>query len=108
MATVGELPQGFTVNNNQPIVIAPDKTDASLNVVVPANTPPGVYTIVLRGTAQIPMEKDPRQGQKQPTNVVLPSTPVTLTVLPKTLGTVALAPPNPTAKIGRRRRSSSR
>ena len=100
MATVGELPQGFTVNNNQPIVIAPDKTDATLNVVVPANTPPGSYNIVLRGTAQIPMEKGGKKGQKQPTNVVLPATAVMLTVLPKALGTVALATPNPTAKIG--------
>ncbi len=99
VATVGELPQGFTVNNNQPITIAPDKTDATLNVVIPANTPPGAYNIVLRGTAQIPMENGGKKG-KQPTNVVLPATPVTITVLPKALATVVLANPNPTAKVG--------
>jgi hypothetical protein len=98
-ATLGELPQGFTVNNNQPITIAPDKTDGTLNVVVPANAPPGQYNIVLRTSAQIPMEKMPK-GPKQPTNVVLPSTPVTLTVLPKALATVVLPNPNPTAKVG--------
>jgi Bacterial pre-peptidase C-terminal domain len=98
-ATVGELPQGFTVNNNQPITIAADKTDGTLNVVVPANTPPGTYNIVLRTTAQIPMENAGKKG-KQPTNIVLPATPVTLTVLPKAVATVALATPNPTAKIG--------
>jgi len=98
-ATPGELPQGFTVNNNQPITITPDKTDGTLNVVVPANVPPGQYNIVLRTSAQIPMEKMPK-GPKQPTNVVLPSTPVTLTVLPKALATVVLPNANPTAKVG--------
>src|SRR5262249_34929969 len=93
-ATPGELPQGFTVNNNQPITIAPDKTDGTLNVVVPANAPPGQYNIVLRTAAQIPMEKMPK-GPKQPTNVVLPATPVTLTVLPKALATVVLPNANP-------------
>jgi hypothetical protein len=100
VASAGELPQGFTVNNNQPMAITPDKTEATLNVVVPANAPPGAYNIVLRASAQIPMENPAKKGQKQPTNVVLPATPVTLTVLPKTLATVVLPAPNATAKVG--------
>jgi hypothetical protein len=99
LASPGDLPQGFTVNNNQPVTIAADKTDATLNVVVPGNIQPGTYNLVLRATAQIPMEGGGKKG-KQPTNVVLPATPVTLTVLPKSLATVALANMNPTAKIG--------
>jgi hypothetical protein len=99
LASPGDLPQGFTVNNNQPVTIAADKTDATLNVVVPGNIQPGTYNLVLRATAQIPMEGGGKKG-KQPTNVVLPATPVTLTVLPKSLATVALANMNPAAKIG--------
>jgi hypothetical protein len=98
-ASAGELPQGFTVNNNQPLAIAPDKNEATLNVVIPANTPPGAYNIVLRATAQIPMDMPGKKGQKQPLNVVLPATAVTLMVLPKSLGTVVVNN-NATAKIG--------
>jgi hypothetical protein len=99
-ATAGELPQGFNINNNQPITIAPDKTEGALNVVVPGNVPPGTYNIVLRAAAQIPMENPMKKGQKQPTNVVEPTTPVTLTVLPKSLATVAIANANAPAKVG--------
>jgi hypothetical protein len=38
--------------------------------------------------------------QKQPIQVVLPSSSVTLTVLPKTVGALALAVKDPNAKLG--------
>jgi hypothetical protein len=95
-ATVTELPQGLTVNNNQPVNVAPDKNEATLPVNVGPAVPPGTYTITVRGTVQIPFNKDAK-GQKQPVNVVEFSTPVTLTVVPKSV--VALALPNPTATV---------
>jgi hypothetical protein len=95
---VAELPPGLTVNNNQPLAIP--ATDGSLAVQVAATTQPGTYTVVLKGTTQYPYNKDPKAPQKPPANVVMPSTPVTITVLPKTVATLALSAPNPTAKVG--------
>jgi hypothetical protein len=98
-ATVAELPPGFTINNNQPLNIAPDKNEATVPVTVPANVPPGTYTIVLRGTVPIPFNKDPK-GPKQPVIFVEYSSPVTLTVVPKSVATIALPNPTLTAKVG--------
>jgi hypothetical protein len=98
-AALTELPQGLTVNNNQPVNIAADKNEATFPINVPATIPPGTYTIVLRGTAPIPFNKDPK-GPKQPINVVEFSSPVTLTVLPKSVATLALANATATAKAG--------
>jgi hypothetical protein len=98
-AAVGELPPGFTINNNQPLNIAPDKNEATLGVTVPANVPPGTYTIVLRGTVVYPFNRDPK-GPKQPVNFVEYSSPVTLTVVPKSVATLALSAPTVTAKAG--------
>jgi hypothetical protein len=99
-AVVTELPANLTVNNNQPLAIAPDKTDGALPIVVNGNVAPGTYNIVVRGTAQIPYNKDPKAAQKPPTNVIQPATAVTLTVVPKTLGTLTVALASPTLKIG--------
>jgi len=81
-----------------PVTIAADKAEGSAVIDVKANTPPGNYTLVFRGTAQIPFGKDP--AKKANANVVLPSTPVVVTVLPKSLGTVTLTPPAGTGKLG--------
>ncbi|MBL8792441.1 MAG: hypothetical protein JNM56_00910 [Planctomycetia bacterium] len=81
-----------------PVTIAADKAEGSAVVDVKATTPPGNYTLVFRGTAQIPFGKDP--AKKANANIVLPSTPVVVTVLPKQLGTVTLTPPNGTGKLG--------
>jgi hypothetical protein len=90
----------IVLNNNQPFTINPDKNDGALPLVVNANVEPGVYDIVLRGQAQMPFNKDPKAPQKQPINISLPSTVATLTVLPKQVGTLALATPNPSVKPG--------
>jgi hypothetical protein len=55
---------------------------------------------ISRASRQIPYNKDPMVKDKPPVQVVLPSTPVTLTVLPKTVGTLALAVKDPNAKLG--------
>ncbi|HEY1859349.1 MAG TPA: PPC domain-containing protein, partial [Gemmataceae bacterium] len=95
-----DLPPNLTINNNQPVNIAADKTDATLAVDVKANVLPGTYNLVLRTQTQFPYNKDPNNKQKQPVNVVLPATPVTITVLPKNVATVAVAVPNPNVKVG--------
>jgi hypothetical protein len=100
-ATVLDLPPAIiAVNNNQPIALAPGKDEAKAVVDVKANAPPGTYSIVLRGAAQIPFNKDPMAKQKPNINVVQPSAALTLTVLPKQLATLTLPNSNVTAKIG--------
>jgi hypothetical protein len=99
LTLVEPLPN-IVVNNNQPFTLNPGKDDGAMPVVVNANVEPGVYNVVLRGVTQIPFNKDPKNAQKPPINVVLPSAPVTLTVLPKQVGTLALATPNPMVKAG--------
>ncbi len=96
-----ELPRGLTVNNNQPLNIAAKQTDGSLAVNVNSNVPPGTYTIVLRTQAQLPFARDPKSNQKPNTLVILPSAPVTLTVLPKSLANLSLSAPSATVKIGK-------
>jgi hypothetical protein len=98
MAT--ELPKGLLINNNQPININPDKTEASLPVIVPPTVVPGIYTIVLETRGSVPYTKDPMGKNKQPVQVILPTTPVTLTIIPKALATVVLPNPGPTVKVG--------
>ena len=82
-ATPAELPPGLTINNNQPITIAPNAAEGTLPINVQPNVPPGTYNIVLRTQTQMPYSKDPMAKQKPNTLVVLPSAPITLTVLPK-------------------------
>jgi hypothetical protein len=98
--TIADPVPNLLVNNNQPINMAPANDTATLPVVVNPNVPPGTYNLVLRGFAQFPYNKDPKSPQKQPTPVVLPSTPVTLTVLPKVVATVTATAPNPNIKAG--------
>jgi hypothetical protein len=93
-------PALISINNNQPLTIAADKTDGKMVVDVRANTPPGEYTLVLRSSAPVPL-KDAQGKAKNPVpNGVLPSAPVKLTVLPKALASVSLATQNPAVKVG--------
>jgi hypothetical protein len=95
-----DVPPNLNFNNNQQATIAPDKSDAALPVAINANVPPGTYNLVLRGQAQIPYNKDPKAMQKPNVNVVLPCAAVAVTVLPKSVGTVAVTVPNPNVKAG--------
>lgn len=85
-----DMPANF-VNNNQVITIAANANEGTVPVTVPANFPPGVYWIVLRGQTNIPYNKDPMAKQKNPVNVVAVTSPVKLTVLPKTLAEFTVA-----------------
>jgi hypothetical protein len=93
-----DLPPNLVINNNQPLAIPADT--GAMVVDAQAAVLPGTYTLVFRTTTQIPYNKNPKDAQKPPTNVVLPSIPVTLTILPKVVATVNLPNANVTAKVG--------
>src|SRR5207248_2336621 len=83
-----------------PVTMAPGKDEAKVAVDVRPNIAPGTYNLAFRGQTQFPYNKDPKAPQKPATNVVLPSTPLTLTVLPKQLAAVKLPAPTVTAPPG--------
>jgi hypothetical protein len=62
--------------------IAKDQTSASLKIALPANAPPGIYTIVPRGAGPFPFNKDPAAKDKPAVTVTEPANPVTLTIFP--------------------------
>ena len=110
-ALVSELPgkqnqqvNQITINNNQPMNLAPGQAEVKLPVVVGANVQPGVYNVVLRtSAANVPFERDPKATPKPAkVNITLvePATPLTITVLPREVGKLTLATPNPTLKVG--------
>ncbi len=74
-----ELPPNVTFGG---VTIAPKQNAATLVLNVPANVPPGSYSLVFRSFAPVPFAKNPKD-KKNNVNVVLPSSPVLLTVLPK-------------------------
>lgn len=95
-----QLPPNLLINNNQPVTIAPGKAEATMPIQVNANVQPGVYNIVLRANAPIPFNKDPMAKQKPPTLVVELASPVTLSIVPKSLATVTIPAGPPTVKVG--------
>ncbi len=94
----------LTINNNQPVNLAPGQAEAKLSVAVGPNVQPGVYNVVLRASAaNVPFVRDPNATPKPPSvnlTLVEPAAPLTITVLPRVVGTLTLATPNPTLKVG--------
>src|SRR5262249_5536376 len=72
------LVAGIVFNNNQPVNVAADKTDGTGPLVISGNVAPGVYTLVLRGTAAFQFEK--AKGQKVNSGLLQPSNPIILTI----------------------------
>jgi hypothetical protein len=95
-----DLPNGFGVQNNQPVQVAADKGDGTLAVTIGTNVPPGTYNLVLRGTAQVPFNKDPMAKARPNVAVTLPSNAISVTVLPRSVATVAVTVPKPNVKPG--------
>jgi hypothetical protein len=93
--------QPLVFNNGQPLTLNPGKDDASAVLDVRPNAPPGVYTLVLKATATLPYSKDPAAKNKPNVTVTEVSTPLTVTVVPKSVATVALAPANVNSKAGK-------
>ena len=61
---------------------------------------PGTFNLVVKGSVQVPYNKDPMAKQKPNINIVQASTPVTISIAPKQLGTVTLVAANVTVKQG--------
>jgi hypothetical protein len=95
-----DLPPNFAINNNQPMTIAADKDAAIVPVNIGPNVPPGTYSFLLRTTAQVPYSKDSAAKQKPSINVVLPSTPVTVSILPRQVAALSLLPSKVALKAG--------
>jgi hypothetical protein len=71
------LPNGFTMPT---VDIAADKSEASIKLSVAANVPPGLYSIAVRGDAQVPFAKDDQARTKPNVRVADPSTQLLVTV----------------------------
>jgi hypothetical protein len=95
-----EFPANLRFNNNQPVTIAPAAAEGTFAVTVGPDVPPGVYNVVFRGQTQVAYNKDPKSKAKPNTPVVALSAPISITVLPKTLATLTLAPAGANVKIG--------
>lgn len=71
------LPPGFSFAATE---IAADKTEAAIKFTVAGNVPPGEYTVVLRGDAQVAYNRDATATSRPLVRVADPSTPLTVTV----------------------------
>jgi hypothetical protein len=71
------LPPGFRVAATE---VPAGKTEATVKLTVAANVPPGEYSVVLRGDAQVPFNRDPAATNRPLVRVADPSTPWTVTV----------------------------
>jgi hypothetical protein len=71
------LPPGFQF---QTADIAEGKDEAALKIKVAANVPPGEYSLVLRGDAQVPFAADAKAVTRPLVRVADPSTPLTVVV----------------------------
>ena len=76
----------------------PDKDTADVTFTVKPNADPGTYTVILRGQVQV-NKADPKTKKQTNLTVLLPSTPITLTVLPKELAKLSVAG-SPKVKVG--------
>ncbi len=78
-----------------------DKPEVLVNLDAKAAAVPGTYTIVLRGTAQVPFAKDPMAKTKPNIPAESFSTPIAVLVVPSALGKFTTGPlPNNTLKLG--------
>lgn len=78
-----------------------DKPEVLVNLDAKTAAVPGTYTIILRGTAQVPFAKDPMAKTKPNVPAEGFSTPITVLVVPSSLGKFTTGPlPNNTLKLG--------
>jgi hypothetical protein len=91
----GEYPQGLLQGQ-----VNLTGAEGTMTVNVGNNIPPGTYNLVLRSQTQMAYNKDPMAKQKPNVNIIEPTGPVTLTILPKSVAQVTLNNQNPTVKLG--------
>jgi hypothetical protein len=84
-----------TVNNSQPVQIAPGKNEGPVTIDVRPNAPPGTYPVALRGETQVPFARNPEQKQKVNVTVAAFAQPIEVTVLPVSLAKLTVQPPGP-------------
>ncbi len=86
--------QGGGGGNTPNMTIPKEKGDGSLTVDVRPTATPGVYSIHLQADTQVSFLRDPTQKDKK-TNAVVQAfaEPITVTVLPLTLGKFTATPP---------------
>jgi hypothetical protein len=70
-------PPGFEIASAE---IPPAETEAIVRVSISAETPPGTYTLIFRGDAQVPFSPDPAVTDPPRVRVADPSTPLTVIV----------------------------
>ncbi len=71
------LPPGFSLAATD---LPAGKDAVTVKLSVAGNVPPGTYSVVLRGDAQVPYSRDPKAPARPNLRVADPSTPLTLTV----------------------------
>jgi hypothetical protein len=71
------LPPGFDFATKD---IPADKTGVQATLKVAGNVPPGEYSVVLRGDAQVPFNRDPKAAGRPNVRVADPSTPMIVVV----------------------------
>jgi hypothetical protein len=74
------LPPGFSFATTD---IPADKSETKIKLNIAANVPPGLYTVVLRGDAQVPYSRDPKASARPNVRIADPSTPMLVRVAPK-------------------------
>jgi hypothetical protein len=83
----------LSVNNNQPVQIAPGKNDGPVMIEVRSNAAPGTYAVVLRGETQVPFVRDPEEkGKKANVAAAAYAQPIEITVLPASLAKLSAQP----------------
>jgi hypothetical protein len=70
-------PPGFEAETAE---IAEDKTEGTVKLTVGGDVPPGTYSVVLRGEAQVPFNPDPKATDKPRVRVADPAPPLTVIV----------------------------
>jgi hypothetical protein len=71
------LPPGFGMATTD---VTADKTEATIKLTIAGNVPPGDYSVVVRGDAQVPFSPDPKAVSRPLVRVADPSTALTVTV----------------------------
>jgi hypothetical protein len=71
------LPPGFDMPTTD---LPADQAEVALKLTVASNVPPGTYTVVVRGDAQVPFQPNPSEATKPNVRVADPSTPLTVIV----------------------------
>jgi hypothetical protein len=74
------LPPGFDMATTD---LPADQSEVAVKFTVAGNVPPGTYTVVLRGDAQVPFKPDPKASAKANVRVADPSEPLTVIVTAK-------------------------